>query len=219
MKNPFRFSILPFFTMGAGGLGLALRLWLFSATDEKGLLPAGHAADYALYILTALTLGILFLATRELKPRRISKAFFRLSGTIAHLLGGLGLIIYAVHILVTGTARLGLVAVGDADGCLFCQADQPLLKQETVKALLLSAAQDPGSIWRPCFGENPGSPVWFPRWTFDQLMQLPEGKGGGYIVKAYPHRVRTIQVQDEYELMDADDRETLALLLQRADRP
>lgn len=117
------------------------------------------------------------------------------------------------------TVRLGLEAVGDADGCLFCQADQPLLKQETVKALLLSAAQDPGSIWRPCFGENPGSPVWFPRWTFDQLMQLPEGKGGGYIVKAYPHHVRTIQVQDEYELMDADDRETLALLLQRADRP
>jgi len=111
MKHPFRCNILPYFTMGAGGLGLALRLWLFSATDEKGLLPAGHAADYALYILTALTLGILFLATRELKPRRISKAFFRLSGTIAHLLGGLGLIIYAVHILVTGTARLGLVAV------------------------------------------------------------------------------------------------------------
>lgn len=114
------------------------------------------------------------------------------------------------------TVRLGLEAVGDVEGCLFCQADQPLLRQETVKALLLSAAQDPESIWRPCFGENPGSPVLFPRWAFDQLMQLPEGKGGGYIAGMYPDRVRTIQVQDEYELMDADDRETLALLLQRA---
>ena len=66
MKHPFRSHILPLFTMGAGGLGFALRLWLFSATDEKGLLPAGHWADAALYLLTALVLGILFLATRQL---------------------------------------------------------------------------------------------------------------------------------------------------------
>ena len=52
----------------------------------------------------------------------------------------------------------------------------------------------------------------FPRWTFDQLMHLPEGKGGGYIARMYPDRVRTIPVRDPYELMDADDRETLALL-------
>ena len=39
MKHPFHCNILPYFTMGAGGLGLALRLWLFSAVDEKGLLP------------------------------------------------------------------------------------------------------------------------------------------------------------------------------------
>ena len=85
MKHPFRSHILPFFTMGAGGLGFALRLWLFSATDEKGLLPAGHFADSALFILTALTLGILFLATRELKPRRISKSAASLSSAIAYL--------------------------------------------------------------------------------------------------------------------------------------
>ena len=45
MKHPFRFSILPYFTLGAGGIGLILRLWLFSATDAKGLLPASHPAD------------------------------------------------------------------------------------------------------------------------------------------------------------------------------
>lgn len=110
MKHPFRSNILPLFTMGAGGLGLALRIWLFSNTDEKGLLPAGHVADYALYILTALTLGILFLATRELKPRRINKKFVRLSSTGAYVLGGLGLILTAIVELSGSAARLALVA-------------------------------------------------------------------------------------------------------------
>lgn len=111
------------------------------------------------------------------------------------------------------TVRLGLEAVGDVDGCMFCAADQPLLRRETVTLLAESAAQDRNSIWRPCCGETPGSPVVFPRWAFEQLMNLPEGKGGGYIARMYPERVRTVAVSDEYELMDADDRETLALLL------
>lgn len=113
------------------------------------------------------------------------------------------------------TIRLGLETIGDVDGCMFCPSDQPLLKKETIEALVTAAAHDKGSIWRPCFGENPGAPVLFPRWAFDQLMHLPLGKGGGYIARMYPERVRMIPVGSEYELMDADDRETMALLLSR----
>ena len=111
MKHPFRSHILPYFTIAAGGLGLALRLWLFSATDEKGLLPAGHPADAALYILTALTLGILFLATRTLTPRRIHRKAYRLSNVCAHVLGGLGLILTAILNLSRGNARVAGIAM------------------------------------------------------------------------------------------------------------
>lgn len=110
MKHPFRSHILPFFTMGAGGLGFALRLWLFSATDNKGLLPAGHFADTAIYILTALVLGILFLATRELKPRKLSRRFASLSAAIAYLLGALGLIINALMSISSSNVRLAVLA-------------------------------------------------------------------------------------------------------------
>lgn len=110
------------------------------------------------------------------------------------------------------TVRLGLKTMGDMDGCMFCPADQPLLRRETILALVQAAAKGPESIWRPCHGEEPGSPVLFPRWAFDQLLHLPQGKGGGYVIRQQPHRVRTIPVRDAYELMDADDRETLALL-------
>ena len=111
------------------------------------------------------------------------------------------------------TVRLGLEAVGDVAGCMFCPSDQPLLKRETVAALLAAARQDRGSIWRPCFEDAPGAPVLFPAWAFDELKHLPEGKGGGYIAKQYPQRVRMIRVANQYELMDVDDRETLLLLL------
>ncbi|MBR2423224.1 MAG: hypothetical protein IKB09_12890 [Oscillospiraceae bacterium] len=111
MKHPFHSHILPFFTMGAGGLGLALRIWLFSNTDEKGLLPAGHFADYALYILTALTLGILYLSTANLTRRRINKNLTRLLGVGGYAAGGLGLIFTAFTQLSSGSAKLAWLAV------------------------------------------------------------------------------------------------------------
>ena len=112
------------------------------------------------------------------------------------------------------TVRLGLEAVGNVAGCLFCAADQPLLRRETVQSLLAAAQEDPCSIWRPCFDGEAGAPVFFPQWAFEQLLHLPQGKGGGYVAGLYPDRVRTVSVQNRYELMDADDREALADLLE-----
>lgn len=119
MKHPFKSHILPFFPMGAGGLGFALRLWLFSTIDEKGLLPAGHWADTILYILTALVFGILLLATKDLQPRQIRKSFLRLSGAGAYLLGGLGLLAGGLTSLASGNARLATLAtIASVLGCL-----------------------------------------------------------------------------------------------------
>lgn len=113
------------------------------------------------------------------------------------------------------TVRLGLETVGDVAGCLFLPGDQPLLRRETVAALALAAVNDPESIWRAAFGDTPGSPVLFPRWTFPELRELPEGTGGGFLAKKYPERVRLYPVRDPYELMDADSPEELALLAVR----
>ena len=110
------------------------------------------------------------------------------------------------------TVRLGLEAVGDVSGCLFLPGDQPLLRRETVAALALAGVNDPESIWRTAFGDTPGSPVLFPRWTFPELSALPEGKGGGCVVKKYPERLRMVNVRDKLELMDVDSPEDLAHL-------
>lgn len=113
------------------------------------------------------------------------------------------------------TVRLGLEKIGNVAGCLFCPGDQPLLKRETVEALALSAVDDPESIWRPCFAGMPGAPVLFPLWAFPELLTMPQGKGGGFVAKKYPQRVRMLPVGDVYELRDVDTVEDLEELSER----
>ena len=110
MKHPFRSNILPYFTMGAAGLGFALRLWLFSAIDEKGLLPAKHPASSLLFILSAIVLGILFLAARKLEPHRFGTPS-RSSHLWTGLLGCIGLVCNAFLNINGSTSKLVLVAV------------------------------------------------------------------------------------------------------------
>ncbi len=107
------------------------------------------------------------------------------------------------------TVRLGLEALGDVDGCMFCPGDQPWLSRETVMTLALAVANDREHIWRTAWGEDVGMPVVFPAWAFSELFTLPEGKGGGYLTKKYPEQVRLVQVRDKFELKDIDRPEDL----------
>lgn len=107
MKRPVR--LLPCFTFCAGALGLALRLWLFSDMDDRGLLPVGHFADSALYLLTALTLGVLFLALRKQAPLR-QPGKGRLIHAAASALAGCCLLVTALSADAVGTVRLARAA-------------------------------------------------------------------------------------------------------------
>ena len=110
------------------------------------------------------------------------------------------------------TVRLGLEALGELDACMFLPGDQPLLRRETVSKLLKAWKEEPDKIVRPGFEDQEGSPVLFPAWTFPELRNLPEGKGGGVIIKGHPHAVCRVSVADPFELVDADTPEMLELL-------
>ena len=113
------------------------------------------------------------------------------------------------------TIRLGLEAVGAVEGCLFCPGDQPLLRRETVASLALAWRNDSGSIWRTRFEDTPGAPVLFPKWCFPELKMLPEGMGGGWLIKNHPEHLHFLSVRDGYELMDVDHPEELSTLAER----
>lgn len=110
------------------------------------------------------------------------------------------------------TVRLGLEALGDLDACMFLPGDQPLLRRETVAMLLEIQKENPDRIIRPAYEDSEGSPVLFPSWVFPELKTLPEGKGGGVVIKNHPHEVYRVSVSNPFELADADTPETLELL-------
>ena len=110
------------------------------------------------------------------------------------------------------TVRLGLQALGDLDGCMFLPGDQPLLRRETVAMLVENWKANPNSIVRPACDGSEGSPVLFPAWAFPELLDLPEGKGGGVVICAHPREVFCVSVADPFELADADTPETMELL-------
>ena len=113
------------------------------------------------------------------------------------------------------TVRLGLEAAGEVDVCLFCPGDQPLLRKETIEALVNAWKNEPDFIWRTAYDDQPGAPILFPKWAFAELLTLPEGKGGSFLAKKYPERVRLHPVRDQFELVDVDTRETLRELAER----
>ena len=113
------------------------------------------------------------------------------------------------------TVRLGLEALGDQDCCMFLPGDQPLLRRETVSRLLSCWEENREYIVRPVCGDATGAPVIFPAWAFPELMKLTEGRGGSRIIKDYPDRVKQLNIEDPYELMDADTPEALEILKQQ----
>ena len=110
------------------------------------------------------------------------------------------------------TVRLGLEALGDLDACMFLPGDQPLLRRETVAMLLEHWKQNPDCMVRPIYKDTEGSPVLFPSWAFPELRNLPEGYGGGYVIKNHRETVRCVSVTNSFELADADTPELLETL-------
>ena len=122
------------------------------------------------------------------------------------------------------TVRLGLEALlselPGLAGCIFLPGDQPLLRKESLEAMVrdFSALDEKErAILRLGFRaedgtERLGSPVLFGSSYFDALCSLPEGKGGGVVIRRHPESVRAVYAARQEELEDADTAEELERL-------
>ena len=124
------------------------------------------------------------------------------------------------------TVRLGLEALLEQcpglAGCIFLPGDQPLLQRETLEALITAFAQTQKETERAIFrlgaraAHGPdtfvGSPVLFGCGYFPALCTLPEGKGGGVVIRRHPESVRAVYAARQEELEDADTAEELERL-------
>lgn len=107
------------------------------------------------------------------------------------------------------TIRLGLDALRDMDGCAFRAADQPLLSLDTLRALVNAFCAQPNCIVRPTFAGEVGNPVVFPASLFEELLHLPAGRSGGWVIARHPERVRTVEARSALELVDIDTPDAL----------
>ena len=97
-------------------------------------------------------------------------------------------------------------------GILFLPSDQPLITQTSLQLLCLTFIYYGDKICRLSFNETAGSPCTFPARYYDELISLPEKKGGGFLTKKYPAQVVLVPVRDEYELYDIDTPDDLTRL-------
>jgi molybdenum cofactor cytidylyltransferase len=125
-------------------------------------------------------------------------------------------------------------------GILFLPSDQPLITKTSLQLLCLlfiyynssyfacnstdkssnannnyfnnNNINNNNKICRLAFNENAGAPVIFPECYYNELLTLPQGKGGGFIAKKYPAQVVLVPAQDEYELYDIDTPDDLIRL-------
>ena len=103
------------------------------------------------------------------------------------------------------TLRLGLTALlDDIDYCFFTPGDQPLISSKTLVRLIKEAKENKDKIIKLSFGKEVGTPTGFPQKLFDELLNLPEGKGGNQVAKNNQDLVHTVDADAEYELWDID---------------
>ena len=113
MKKTIRPHQLPWLTLIPGALGLALRLWLYATgIDEKGFLKAGHPAEILLWILSAVTVALLFWLTRPIKGQGGYRTNFPASipGAIGCWAAAAGIFITALGELMAGSDGIAIAA-------------------------------------------------------------------------------------------------------------
>ncbi|MBE6909444.1 MAG: nucleotidyltransferase family protein [Ruminococcaceae bacterium] len=107
------------------------------------------------------------------------------------------------------TVRLGTEALaGECDAILYLVSDQPLLKRESVAALLDFCRAHPDRIVGASHGGRRGNPCVFPKKYFPELCALSGDVGGSAVIRAHEDDLLLFEIGGE-ELTDVDTKEAL----------
>ena len=105
----------------------------------------------------------------------------------------------------SASVRLGLSALADLDGVMFCVCDQPWLRRSSVEGLLADFSAHPGCVCSLSWRGERGSPAVFPRDLFPELLALTGDRGGGGVIRAHSSRLRLVEASAAEELRDVDE--------------
>ena len=115
---------------------------------------------------------------------------------------------------ISHTIRLGLTPLRDCCGVLFLVSDQPLLRRESVAALVDFWLSQPEKIAALGHDGVRGNPCLFPARFFPELMELEEDHGGSTVIRRHSEDLALLET-DPAELSDVDTAEALEHLKSR----
>lgn len=114
--------------------------------------------------------------------------------------------------------RLGLASLGEeATAALVFLVDAPLVKPETVRAVMEAFVRRRAVIVVPVDGGRRGHPVLFAREVFAELFATALADGARSVVRACPERVHEVEVDDPGILMDVDTPDEYGRLLEHGE--
>ena len=108
---------------------------------------------------------------------------------------------------VSRSIRMGLELMDGTDACMFCVADQPLLKRETLNGMLQSYER--GTIFVVAHNGQSGNPVIYPASLYGELSSLVGEESGKTVACRHEGLLRVFHVPDSLQLSDIDTREDL----------
>ncbi len=108
---------------------------------------------------------------------------------------------------VSLSIRMGLEAMSDTDACMFCVADQPLLRRETLTGML--DAYEPDTVLIVSHNGQTGNPVIYPSSLYGELSSLFGEESGKTVACRHEELLRLYHVTDAAQLCDVDTREDL----------
>ena len=112
---------------------------------------------------------------------------------------------------ISESVKLGLSHLLDCDGVLFQVSDQPLLRRETVAALVELWRQHPDRIAALGHKGQRGNPCLFPARFFPELMALEGDRGGSIVIRRHPEALLLLETEAQ-QLADVDTPDQLEQL-------
>lgn len=104
--------------------------------------------------------------------------------------------------------QLGLTHLRDRTAVCFQVSDQPLLRRESVAALVDFFLREPGKIAALSHGGVRGNPCVFPARFYPELMELSGDVGGAAVIRRHEDELRLLEVPAG-ELWDVDTPQAL----------
>jgi CTP:molybdopterin cytidylyltransferase MocA len=101
------------------------------------------------------------------------------------------------------------------EAVLMTPVDVPMVKEQTVRAVIDAWRERHSPIVRPVMGERHGHPVLFDRRVFAELRGAPLAEGAKAVVHGHEHQLLNVDVDDEGCLTDVDTPADYRALLER----